>query len=92
MLVIGAFAPFVSRIPQGIHDRFHPPSEEPAPKSALDATLRRSARLSYHGFIVGCFLIAIVAIACALAPALCDDVSRGAKRSGIDVVEGIPEG
>ena len=46
----------------------HP--KNPPPKSALDATLRRFARLSYHGFIVGVFLVGIVALACALAPAM----------------------
>jgi acetyltransferase-like isoleucine patch superfamily enzyme len=46
----------------------HP--KNPPPKSALDAVLRRFARVSYHGFIVGVFLVGIVAIACALAPAL----------------------
>ena len=46
----------------------HP--KNPPPRSALDAVLRRFARLSYHGFIVGVFGVGALAMALAIAPAL----------------------
>ena len=50
-------------------DFIHHP-KNPPPRSTLDAVLRRFARLSYYGFIVGCFLVGILAIASAAAPAI----------------------
>lgn len=46
----------------------HP--KNPPPRSAFDRLLRRFARISYHAFIVLIFLVAAVAMGCALAPAL----------------------
>jgi len=46
----------------------HP--KNPPPKSAFDRALRRFARLSYHGFIVLVFLVAVLAMGCAIAPGL----------------------
>jgi acetyltransferase-like isoleucine patch superfamily enzyme len=45
-------------------------AKNPPPKSTLDRVLRRFARLSYHTFIAWVFLIAALAIGCALIPAV----------------------
>jgi acetyltransferase-like isoleucine patch superfamily enzyme len=50
-------------------DFIHHP-KNPPPNSSLDAVLRRFARLSYYGFVAGVFAVAILAMACALTPAL----------------------
>lgn len=50
-------------------DFIHHP-KNPPPRSALDAVLRRFARLSYYGFIGGVFLVGALAMAIALVPAL----------------------
>ncbi|HJQ97211.1 MAG TPA: hypothetical protein VJ826_02800 [Candidatus Polarisedimenticolaceae bacterium] len=50
-------------------DFIHHP-KNPPPKSALDAVLRRFARLSYYGFIAGVFAVGALALAIALLPAL----------------------
>lgn len=50
-------------------DFIHHP-KNPPPRSALDAVLRRFARLSYYGFISGVFVVGAFALAVALIPAV----------------------
>jgi hypothetical protein len=50
-------------------DFIHHP-KNPPPRSALDAVLRRFARLSYYAFIAGVFAVGATALAIALVPAL----------------------
>ena len=50
-------------------DFIHHP-KNPPPRSALDAVLRRFARLSYYAFIGGVFAVGALALAIALVPAL----------------------
>jgi acetyltransferase-like isoleucine patch superfamily enzyme len=50
-------------------DFVHHPKNPPA-RSTLDRVLRRFARFSYHAFFILVYLVAALAIGCALAPAI----------------------